>query len=319
MHAVGTSAANVREAFRKKLRHIPILSVYAVVALVGLVALIVGMIGVHAVYTTNKQVRALEEVANRAFFAAHANGLIYAVVMDSRGVYMSSEAADRAKYGAGIMKFLAELEANMVAWKEHVTPKDREDFARAQARMQEFIRFRTELVRLGNEVGQAAAREWGDNDANRTNREALNRAIETLANANYAELAQLRAWINAYSTRQFVLAKRDHGRRSSARDSSDRSDGRTSPKGRRHPARVKRGVSGGSPNGLVTRVALAGGPPADSSGQRKRFGSLGSIEPLGLRPRRSFNGLIRKTSNAFNSSSIACPMMEEIVILSTGY
>ena len=193
--------------FRQKLRRLPVLgSVYAIIAALGLVVLAVGVIGVGAVYTTNKHVRELEEVANRAFFAEHANSLIYAVVMDSRGIYMSADAADRATYGAGVMKFLAELDANMTAWKQYVAPDDRNDFARAQARAQEFIRFRTELVRLGNEVGQAAAREWGDNDANRTNRQALNRDIDLLAKANYAELAKLRAWINEYSIWQFMLA-----------------------------------------------------------------------------------------------------------------
>ena len=193
--------------FRQKLRRLPVLgSVYAIIAALGLVVLVVGVIGVAAVYTTNKHVRELEEVANRAFFAEHANSLIYAVVMDSRGIYMSADAADRATYGAGVMKFLAELDANMTAWKQYVAPDDRNDFARAQARAQEFIRFRTELVRLGNEVGQGAAREWGDNDANRTNREALNREIDLLAKANYAELAKLRAWINEYSIWQFMLA-----------------------------------------------------------------------------------------------------------------
>jgi C4-dicarboxylate-specific signal transduction histidine kinase len=197
----------VRRMFRQKLRRLPVLgSVYAIIAALGLVVLAVGVIGVGAVYTTNKHVRELEEVANRAFFAEHANSLIYAVVMDSRGIYMSADAADRAAYGAGVMKFLAELDANMTAWKQYVAPDDRDDFARAQARAQEFIRFRTELVRLANEVGQAAAREWGDNDANRTNRQALNRDIELLAKANYAELAKLRAWINDYSIWQFMLA-----------------------------------------------------------------------------------------------------------------
>ena len=193
--------------FRQKLRRLPVLgSVYAIIAALGLVVLAVGVIGVAAVYTTNKHVRELEEVANRAFFAEHANSLIYAVVMDSRGIYMSADAPDRATYGAGVMKFLAELDATMAAWKQYVAPDDRNDFARAQARAQEFIRFRTELVRLGNEVGQGAAREWGDNDANRTNREALNREIDLLAKANYAELAKLRAWINEYSIWQFMLA-----------------------------------------------------------------------------------------------------------------
>jgi len=174
--APGTSAASVGTRFIQKLRQISILGgVYPVVAALGLVALIVGLIGLVAVHATNKEVRELEEVANNAFFAQRASALIYAVVADSRGVYMSSEAADRATYGAGILKFLTELEANMAEWKEHVAPDDREGFARAQARADEFIRFRTELVRLGNEVGQAEARAWGDNEANRTNREALNR------------------------------------------------------------------------------------------------------------------------------------------------
>ena len=202
--AVGT---RVREFVQRRLRRLPVLgSVYAIIAALGLVVLAVGVIGVAAVYTTNKHVRELEEVANRAFFAEHANALVYAVVMDSRGIYMSADAADRATYGTGVMKFLAELDANMTAWQQYVAPDDRNDFARAQARAQEFIRFRTELVRLGNEVGQGAARAWGDNDANRTSREALNREIDLLAKANYAELAKLRAWINEYSIWQFMLA-----------------------------------------------------------------------------------------------------------------
>ena len=207
MRAINASTANLREAFEQKLRHIPILGgVSAVGAALGVVALLVGVIGVHAVYNTNKEVRALEAGANRAIFAERANSLVYAVVMDSRGIYMSSKATDRANFGAGVMKFLAELDANMAAWKEHVAPEDREDFVRAQARAQEFIRFRTELVRLGNEVGQVAAREWGDNEANRSTREALNREIDALAMANYADLAELRKWINEYSTWQFILA-----------------------------------------------------------------------------------------------------------------
>jgi hypothetical protein len=63
--AVGT---RVREFVQRRLRRLPILgSVYAIIAALGLVVLAVGVIGVAAVYTTNKHVRELEEVANRAF------------------------------------------------------------------------------------------------------------------------------------------------------------------------------------------------------------------------------------------------------------
>jgi hypothetical protein len=65
--AAGTNATPRRETFRQRLRHIPILGgVYAVGASLSLIAFFVGVMGVHAVYTTNKQVRALEEGASRA-------------------------------------------------------------------------------------------------------------------------------------------------------------------------------------------------------------------------------------------------------------
>ena len=55
---------------------------------------------------------------------------------------------------------------------------------RANARVDEFIRFRTELVRLSREATLAESRSWGDNDANRNNRTALNNEIAALATSN---------------------------------------------------------------------------------------------------------------------------------------
>ena len=59
-----------------------------------------------------------------------------------------------------------------------------------------------ELARLGTEVSPAAGREWGDNDANRSVRKALNKDLEQLAEL-YAERAHahLRARSTTASTR----------------------------------------------------------------------------------------------------------------------
>ena len=189
-----------------KFRSIPILgNVYAVIATLAIVVLTVGVIGVDAVSTTNEQVRELERVANRTYFAERANSLIYATVMESRGIYMSTDPKLVAKYGVGLMKFLGELDANMTQWKESLHPSQLKDFARAEARTEEFIGFRSELVRLANEVSPAAGRAWGDNDANRSNRKALNEELSILAKANYAEIAELRTAIRDLSTRNFQL------------------------------------------------------------------------------------------------------------------
>src|SRR6202048_1573845 len=189
-----------------KLRNIPVLgNVYAVIASLALIVLIVGAIGVDAVSTTNARVRDLEQVGNRTYFAEHANSLIYAAVMESRGIYLSADQAAAAIFRAELLKFLRELDANMAQWKENIQPELREDFARAEARTQEFIRFRTEVVRLSIEVSPAAAAEFGFSETIRVNRKALNQDIDILAKANYAELAQLRIAIHDLSTRNFTL------------------------------------------------------------------------------------------------------------------
>jgi methyl-accepting chemotaxis protein len=116
------------------------------------------------------------------------NGLIYAVVMESRGVYMSSDLATSKVYADGILKFDNQIAKVVEDWRKSVRSDDAELFAKFSQRIAKFIEFRTELARLGTEVSAAAGREWGDNDANRSVRKALNADLEKLT-----ELYQKRA------------------------------------------------------------------------------------------------------------------------------
>src|SRR5439155_15042472 len=114
------------------------------------------------------------------------NSLVYAVVMESRGVYMSSEAAIVKKYGEGLLKFNDEILGVVRDWASIVRTDDAEQFAVFKKRIEQFVEFRKELVRRGVEIGGAAGREWGDNDANRSVRSALNKDLEALSRV-YAE------------------------------------------------------------------------------------------------------------------------------------
>jgi methyl-accepting chemotaxis protein len=116
------------------------------------------------------------------------NGLIYAVVMESRGVYMSSDMATSKIYADGILKFNKQIAQVVDDWKKSVRGDDAELFAKFSGRIAQFIDFRNELARLGTEVSPAAGRVWGDNDANRSVRKALNKDLERLA-ALYAKRA----------------------------------------------------------------------------------------------------------------------------------
>jgi methyl-accepting chemotaxis protein len=129
---------------------------------------------------------AVETASHAALNVQHVNSLVYAVVMESRGVYMSTDVTTVKKYGDGLLKFNDQLVAVVKGWESLVQADDSEQFATFKKRIDQFIDFRKELVRRGVEISPAAGREWGDNDANRQVRSALNKDLDALSKV-YAE------------------------------------------------------------------------------------------------------------------------------------
>jgi len=129
---------------------------------------------------------AIETAGLAALNVERVNSLVYAVVMESRGIYMSTEAAAVKKYGDGLLKFNDQILGVVKNWQSIVQADDAQQFAVFKKRIEQFIEFRKELVRRGVEIGHDAGREWGDNDANRNVRSALNKDLEALSKV-YAE------------------------------------------------------------------------------------------------------------------------------------
>ncbi len=117
------------------------------------------------------------------------NGLIYAVVMDSRGVYMTPDAEGRKQFIAGIRKFNAQIAKVIANWQKTVTGDDAELFAEFSKRIIAFINYREELARLAESGDPAAARTWGVKS--RSMRQALNADLDKLT-AVYAQPRQAR-------------------------------------------------------------------------------------------------------------------------------
>jgi methyl-accepting chemotaxis protein len=158
----------------------------------GLFALLTAATTVLSGYNTRRNAELTEaiETANRAALnVERVNSLVYAIVMESRGVYMSTEPAVVKKYGDGLLKFNDQILAVVKNWQAIVQADDAEQFAVFKKRIEQFVDFRKELVRRGIEIGAAAGREWGDNDANRAVRTALNKDLEALSKV-YAERAK---------------------------------------------------------------------------------------------------------------------------------
>jgi methyl-accepting chemotaxis protein len=159
---------------------------YSIFALFGV---LIAAITALSDYNTRRHLElteAVETASRAALNVERVNSLVYAVVMESRGVYMSTEAAVVKKYGDGLLKFNDQILAVVKDWESIVQADDAQQFAVFKKRIEQFIDFRKELVRRGVETGSAAGREWGDNDANRAVRSALNKDLEALSTV-YAE------------------------------------------------------------------------------------------------------------------------------------
>lgn len=109
------------------------------------------------------------------------NALVYAVVMESRGVYMSDKPDVLEKYAKGMEKFLGEMAHVVNDWEATVTDSDRAAFAVFKTNFHQFDTLRRELANAGRAKGMMAAREIGDNDANRSTRKKFNASIDNLA------------------------------------------------------------------------------------------------------------------------------------------
>jgi methyl-accepting chemotaxis protein len=169
---------------------------YKVGALIAILALI-PVAGAALSYLSLSRESEAQERAMRAksgqTLLERINGLVYAIVMDSRGIYMSPDWATAEPYGKGIEKSARELTAVTGKWETTIEPEHREAFTEAERTVGAFIGFRTELVRLARDEALATARQFGDNDQNRSNRKALNERLRKLSDHYEAYVAETTA------------------------------------------------------------------------------------------------------------------------------
>ncbi|RXH40195.1 methyl-accepting chemotaxis protein [Bradyrhizobium zhanjiangense] len=178
---------------------------YAIFALFALLTAAIAMLSDYNSRRSAELTSAIETANAAARNVERVNSLVYAVVMESRGVYMSTEPAVVKKYGEGLLKFNAQILDVVKRWETIVKADDAEQFSTFKKRIEQFVEFRKELVRRGIEINAAAGREWGDNDANRSVRSALNKDLEALSKV-YAERArQIAKQTETNRTLSFVL------------------------------------------------------------------------------------------------------------------
>src|SRR5581483_2200640 len=117
------------------------IKVMLVAAVLIICAAAIGGVAMQTLLRSEALVHEMENRANRSILGERVNGQIYAVVMDSRGVYMAKGADEGKKFADGISKSLAAMQATMKEWSSLVPDGDK-TFADAQANVTSFVDFR---------------------------------------------------------------------------------------------------------------------------------------------------------------------------------
>jgi methyl-accepting chemotaxis protein len=178
--------------------------VLAVVALLAIAAAVIGAMGVISLDRYERQTNVMGNIAKQTQYGERLNALVYAVVMDSRGVYMSPDTNAAKPYSAGILRFTKEMEEVVREWIALIGPEAAASDEAKQfiAQINQFIQFRRELARLGTDVDTRQAREFGDNDANRSNRQAVNRMIDGVTKRNAERVVAVNDGLTDYYNNQ---------------------------------------------------------------------------------------------------------------------
>lgn len=165
--------------------------ILAAVLLLALAAGLAIAVGVQTLERYATMTGEMQSASQRAAIAERINGLVNGVVMESRGIYMSENVAGAERFIPLLLQGLREIEMLVQDWQPLIGPNDSDSFTTVAGRVDEFIAFRREIVRLAREGSIAAARAKGNDEANRNSRKMLNEALKRFAGSNDARSAAL--------------------------------------------------------------------------------------------------------------------------------
>ncbi len=164
--------------------------IYLVLGALTLLAAGGGIAAHVALVDYGRDVATVGRLQERAYLAQRIDAGVYAVVMESRGLYMARDRAESERFAAGLRRHLADIRRDADRLSE--IARDVETLPPLLAALAEFIRFRDELARIGVEQGAPAADAMGNNAANRANRGRVNTALAAAA-AGFTAAAQTAA------------------------------------------------------------------------------------------------------------------------------
>lgn len=182
------------------------LKILLIVAILSCVAIVIACVGYSGIKSFEEASNNIYNASTRAYFGEQVNAKVYAIVMDSRGIYMSPDTATvKEKFHKPLLANIEDMKKIIAEWDKLIPEEDRAGFDVLKQNAESFAEYRTELARLGAEVSPVDARAYGDNDQNRANRKALNAEIEKFTLINNEDIEQELNDIEALKSRLLVV------------------------------------------------------------------------------------------------------------------
>jgi methyl-accepting chemotaxis protein len=165
-----------------------VFKLYAILVLLATVTVMLAAVAFGSAHRRTVLTSEFEAALQGAQNVERINSLIYAVAMESRGLYLAADAAAVGEAAARIKRANDELSRLAAGWLNAARPAQAEAFRPVSEKIGRFYQFRNELARLGTVESPAAARQLGYNVL-RAERENLHRDLAALG-AEYARQAR---------------------------------------------------------------------------------------------------------------------------------
>lgn len=190
-HRARHAAASRRKSATVNTLHRISSQIFAIFALLAVAAAIVIALGVRSLDRYAEMTDEMQMASRRMILAERMNGLVNAVVMETRGIVMSADSQDAERFARPLLENLTEMRSLLAQWRLLLGSEDSPSFREVEQQVEHFIAFREEAVRRGRELGPHAVNLFSNNEANRSNRQALNSALKAKSARSDAMTAQL--------------------------------------------------------------------------------------------------------------------------------
>ena len=161
---------------------------YAIFALMAATTVALSMVAVSNAHNHAALTDEFESANNGSWNVERINGLIYATVMDTRGIYMSSDRAEAAKYADSLLKVTDQISGVIGDWQRSVRNSDALAFSNFAVRINGYQDSLYALAPVAKQSGAQAARDWSDKNQPAEIRSALSKDLATLSR-HYSDTA----------------------------------------------------------------------------------------------------------------------------------